>query len=113
MIRKVSFAEVEGMDSLLACAAAVQARTVRIKGQPVKGFFDAGVANYFSARNGDNNDLVLAIARMQYRREATARMHRDVDGKIAQYNLLADRPERPLIRQKHAAIGALTRRLNI
>ena len=46
---------------------------------------------------------------MQHRREASARMHGHIDRKIAQLDLPANGPQRPLVRQQRRAIRLFAR----
>ena len=42
---------------------------------------------------------------MQHGRKTAIRMHRDVDGEIARFDLLSGGTQRPLIGQEHRTIG--------
>ena len=48
------------------------------------------------------------VAAVEHGDKAIIRMHCDIDREIAEYDLLADRPQRPLIGQQDRAIGALS-----
>jgi hypothetical protein len=48
------------------------------------------------------------VAAVEHGDKAIIRMHCDIDREIAEYDVFADRPQRPLIGQQDRAIGALS-----
>ena len=49
----------------------------------------------------DDHHLVLAVAGVQHGEPAAAWVQSQVDRKVAKYELLAGRPQRPLVGQQH------------
>ena len=52
-------------------------------------------------------NFVAPVTAMEHGGKAIVRVHCDIDREIAEYDLFADRPQRPLIGEQDRAIGAL------
>src|SRR4029079_11416345 len=105
-VRQVAILKQKLMDDLIAGTAAEELSAVRREEYSVKGFVDARARNHFFRFEIDSDNLVRAIATVKHRCETTAGMDGDVYGEVADGHLLADRPQRPLIGEKHRTVGS-------
>src|SRR5262245_44018915 len=97
----------KGVDDFIAAAAAKELLSIFGEGQAIEGFVDRGARDDFFVGEIDGNDFVLAVAGIKDGGVFVRGMNGDVDGKIAEENLLADGPEPPLIWQQHRTAGPL------
>src|SRR5712691_7780619 len=93
------------MDDLELAAAGEQVLAVGREAQPVKRLIEPDVADDLLALEIDNLNLVVAVASVQHRQPAAAGVEGQVDGKVAEPDLFADGPERPLVRQQDGTPG--------
>src|SRR4051794_17960561 len=94
------------MDHLIAGTATEELSAVRREEYSVKGLVNARARDHFFRFEIDRDDLMRAIATMKHRCETTAGMDGDVHGEVPDGHLLANRPQRPLIREKHRTVGS-------
>jgi hypothetical protein len=104
MIGQSAVMEIERVDEFFARAAAEETRTIVRKFQTVETLGQRGVRNGFAFSEVDNRNLVGAVAIVQDSHESAARMDCDIDWEVPQFDLLADRAQRPLVWEEYGAI---------
>jgi hypothetical protein len=104
VICKLTIFEVKCVDYFVAGAAAKQARAIVREFETIKTLWQIGMRNSFAFYQVNDGHLMGAIAIVQNRDKPTTRMDRDVSREVAQFDLLAGRPERPLIWEKNGTV---------
>ena len=97
MVRQVAILEMEGVHDLALAAAGKELPTVRREREPVERLGQAYPVDNLRFLQIDHGNLVLAVAGMKDRQPTAAGMQRQVDRKVAQFQLLAGGTERPLV----------------
>ena len=105
---KVTVLEFECVNDFVAGPAAIEFPSIVGEFHAVERFIDGKLAHDRGRRHVHHGDLMAAMAAVQNSGEPTGGMHGDVDRKIAEHNLSAHRPQRPLVGQKDRAVGALS-----
>lgn len=93
------------MDDFLSRATAEEAVAIGGKLEAVERLVEGDVRYSLAREKIDDAELVRAVAAVQNGCETPARMHRDINRKIAQLDLSPGGPEGPLVGQEHRAIG--------
>ena len=96
------------MNDLVAGAATIKLLAVAREFEAVKGFLQRELADDLGGGNIDHSNFVPTVAAVEHGDEAIVRVHGNIDREIAQHDLFADRPQRPLIGQQDRTIGALS-----
>ena len=107
VVGQQALVEGEGVDDRELAAAGVQRLAVGGKADPVKRLIEADAADDARpvAAHPDDDDFVFAEARVEDGRPFAAGMQGDVDGEVAEGDVLAGRPQRPAVGQLHVAAG--------
>ncbi len=100
MAGKQSVREVPGVDDFQLAAAGKKRFAIGSEAQTIKRLIDRHTADNFRiSLESEEDDFMRAVTGMQRGEPSAAGMQDEIDGEIAKRDLLADRPQRPLIRQ--------------
>ena len=110
---QVTLLELELMHHFIPGPAAQDARPVRRKRQAVERLVHRDARDHAESVRAQvhDDDFVVAVARVEHGGVTPVRRHRDVHWEIRQSDLLANGPQRPLVRQQHHAAAARARQL--
>ncbi len=96
--------EMEPIDDIVLAAANQKRLTIGREAEAVEGPRQRDLRRHFARGQIDDGDHVRPIARMQHRGEFALGMDGDIDGEIAQFDLPAGGPQRPLVRQQDGSV---------
>ena len=80
------------------------------EGEPLERLFKPGLREQFPLHDVEHGEFVRAVAAMQDDRVPPVGVHGDRRGEVADTDLAAGRPQRPLVGQDHRTVGLGPRR---
>ena len=95
----------EAIDNVVFAAAYQQLFAIGREAEAVKGLRQRLTRYDFRRLEIDHRDNVRPVAGMEHGGELALRMDRDIDREVAQFDLPAGRPQRPLVRQQDRSVG--------
>ena len=104
-VREMSVGKVELVNHVVFTAADQQSFSVGGEAEAVERLGQGDARHDAGRLEIDDGDLMRSIAGMQDRGPIALRVQGHIDGKIAQFDLLAHRSQRPLVGQQHGAVG--------
>ena len=108
-VREIPVGKVELVDDVVFAAADQQLFSVGGEAETVERLGQGDARHDAGRLEIDDDDFMRSIARMQDHGPIALRVQGHVDGKIPDFDLLARRPQRPLVRQQHGAVGLQSR----
>ena len=108
-VREIPVGKVELVDNVVFAAADQQLFSVGGEAEAVERLWQGDTRHDAGRLEIDDDDFMRSIARMQNRGPIALRVQGHIDGKVPDFDLLARRPQRPLVRQQHGPVGLQSR----
>jgi len=107
VIGKQTFVEGEGVDDFILAAAGEQRLAVGREAEAVERLVEADPAydSRMVLAQLDDDDFVFALAGVKDGGPLAVRVQCDIDGEVAEGEMCAGRPQRPLVGELDHAIG--------
>ena len=109
---EITIGEVEFVNDVVFAAAGEEPFAARREAQAIKGLRHDNAGDDAASRHLDDHDGVRPVARMQDGGPLALGVESDVDRKVADLDLPAGRPQRPLVGQQDRAAGLSPRQLS-